>query len=90
MVFNGPTPAAWIGHHETGDKVEMRPTVDTGLAEASRPTPSSDTSRSTDAGKRRDSAVAAAAGDRDDVTSSENDVTTRPKRTIIPPARYRE
>jgi len=83
-AYNGPTPTAWIGHHESGNIVEMRPTVDTGLAAASAPSP--ETARPNAEVKHRDRAVATATGGRD----SNSDNTTRPKRTIIPPARYRD
>jgi len=90
-AYNGPTPTAWIGHHETGGKVEMRPTVDTGLTGAdSSGTHSSP--RPTNPTKRRDRAVATATGGDDNFSDSEsdNDANARPKRTIVPPARYRD
>ena len=61
----------------------MRPTVDTGLAEASP-----ETSRPTTEIKHRDRAVAATTSDRD--KSMDPDGAIRPKRTIITPVRYRD
>jgi hypothetical protein len=82
-AYNGPTPTVWVGHRESGNIVEMRPTVDTGLAasspEASRP--------SAEVGHRGRSA-AASTGDRDNTTNSDDN--TRPKRTIVMPARYND
>ena len=88
-AYNGPTPTAWIGHRETGDKVEMRPTVDTGLtgADSSGTQPSP---RPTNPTKRRDRAVATATGGDDKFTNSDNDANARPKRTIVRPARVRD
>jgi len=85
-AYNGPRPSVWIGHHGNDDIVEMRPTVDTGLATHCVPRP--ETTRPTTVVKNRDRAVATTTGVRGDVTNSDNN--TRPKRSIIPPARYRD